>query len=464
MTTNGSAKNRFLQPAKRKKYSPFVHGFFGQQALDHRPFFTPLDVERMRRDPRVTFGLRILYAPLPTVTWQVEGEPEVAKLVDRTLRKVWDKDLAKLFRHVVYGWAGGQWEYTEGAGDTIEYAGLCESHPFQLRPLEDETGKLGGVAIKDAITAGGVGGDTGNWSLPPRACWLANEPEFGSLYGQSRLKGAWVPFMEKVPRHGALDVRRGWYLRNAYRGAMMRHPGGVGVDPDGTEYSNQDRAREVCEKFETGGVLTLPNDYNQETGKYEWEFEPPAPHGEPPGVREWVQDLDVEILEGMGIPPEVAKAAETGSGWAGRSVPFLVYLTSEDQIVDAIVSCANDQMIKHLVEVNLGAAAARSYRIKTKSLVPPDLQEQATQQGGQGAGREAKGGGMGQAQGRRTRAARRGQQRAAGAAPGHGRRGRRRGRTGRPRGRGRALVRPLWRRGARHHSPAPRGTAGVGGR
>src|SRR5271166_4514668 len=75
--------------------------------LDQRGWFTWWDVERMRRDPRVRLGLRILRAPVTRATWKVEGDTEVARFVDRTLHRIWERELPKLLRVLEYGITGG---------------------------------------------------------------------------------------------------------------------------------------------------------------------------------------------------------------------------------------------------------------------------------------------------------------------------------------------------------------------
>lgn len=377
-------RDQFLQNSKTAKYTPRVLGF-SQQHIDHRGFFTLYDVQVMRRDPRIRLGLRILYSPLPTVTWKVYAKNEqVKQYVDRTLRKFWQNELAKAFKCVVYGWCGGELFWTQKNG-LIEFDRLAEVHPLDLKPLQIDN-RLCGVSISsispgDGVEDGRNPWDKNNWILPPRALWLAYESEFGSLYGQSRLQGAWVPFQEKVPRHGALDVRRLWFLKNAYRGGLMRHPSGTIEVAEGQFRTCQDYAREIVEKMETGGVLTLPNTKDFESKEYEWVYEPPQAHGEPIGVQDYVKDLDVEMLEGLEIPPEVAHAAETGSGWAGRSVPFLVFLSGEDQIANTIAHGFDRQAIRHGVEVNFGP---QEYSIVLDSLVPSGMEESATQSGGEG--------------------------------------------------------------------------------
>jgi hypothetical protein len=346
-------------------YRPSAIGLPGLW-LDQRGWFTWFDVERMRRDPRIRLGLRILRAPIHTVTWEVEGDPEQAEFADRTLRLIWDRHISKALRILEYGIAGGELVYRyDPETDQIELADVLDRNPFDLTPLKLD-GKLAGLRVKGVRGEQTVGGPVD--LCGPRYWWLTNEPEFGSYYGRSRLSGAWVPWMEKVGRHGALDIRRLWYVKNAFRGGKMRHPSGETEVASGAYMTNQDYAREIAEKVETGGIMVLPN-VTDEQGKYLWDYEEPKINGELRDVRDYPKDLDKEMMDGMEIPVEVIEAASSGSGWSGRSVPFLVYLTGEDQIVDTVIRGFDEQCIRPLVGVNFGTPA---YRIKAKSLVPKD--------------------------------------------------------------------------------------------
>lgn len=366
-------RKEFLGRPVTADYRPTYLGLAGQW-YDHRGWFSLYDVERMRRDPQVNFGMRILRAPLHTVTWKVESDRgAVSQWVDRTLKFIWERELVKLTRILEYGYMGGEncWHH-DPETDTIEYTGLRDLNPFDIRPLAVH-GALAGLSVK-----GLAGKDSrGVWLRPPRSFWLANESEYGNLYGRPRIAPAWYPWMEKMARHGAVDIRRLWFLKNAYRGGIIRHPIGTIEVANGQYMSNQDYARELVEKMETGGVLALPN-VSDERGNQLWVFEEPKINGDPRGVREYPQDLDKEILVGMGIQPEVAQAAEVGGGWSGRSVPFLVFLTSEDQVADCMFHGINEQILRPGVDVNFGEGA--KYKVHLKSLVPPAEEKQAKQQ------------------------------------------------------------------------------------
>lgn len=345
---------------------------------DQRPLFNLVDVERMRRDPRIQFGLWILRAPVVQAKVKITSpDPAVQEFVERTHKRFWSRDLLPCLKHLEYGSAGGELTYRYDEDTSlVEYDQLHELHVFDAQPLEVGR-KFWGLRV-----SGLQGRDGKVLDLrPPRSFWLANEPDFGAHHGKSRLYAAWEPYIEKRGKHGAVDIRRLWFIKNAYRGGTMRHPPGSTIMEDGSRRSNRDIAREICEKAETGGVIVLPSAVD-ENGKPLWDYQDPKINGDLTGVREYVKDLDFEIFEGMQIPREVVEAAATGSGWSGRSVPFLVFLAGEDQIVDAVVRAEDAQLMRPLVTVNFGKRA--KYTMEPIPLA--ELAGQGPAQPGQGDG------------------------------------------------------------------------------
>lgn len=354
--------SQFLGPPMTANYRPAVLGYGMIQSLytGQVPLFMLGEVEAMRSDPQIQLGIAILRAPLHRLKWQVKSpHAGVRRFVDAMFRKVWQSSLRKLLHYVEYGNAAGEPLYKEEGG-WIVFDQLRDVYPRDAVPLMQKGGVVG-IQVKGGPPpipqSNGKADATGQLNLfPPRAFWVAHRPRNASPYGYSRYQGAWWPWLEKRGRHGATDVRRLWYIKNAYRGGSIRHPPGVMERPDGTLVSCQDYAREILEKAETGGVLALPNAKDPNTAEYLWVYEPAAVNGDLTGVREYARDLDDEILQGIEIPPEVARAAETGSGWSGRSVPFLVFLSGEDELAAELIQAITLWILRPLVAVNFGAA------------------------------------------------------------------------------------------------------------
>lgn len=322
-------------------------------SFDHRPWFTVRDVERMTRDPQVSFGLEAIKGPIHVAEWEVQGRNDrVNSFVQQTVRRFWDKDLDKALAAVEWGDAGGEVYYAEDNG-YMQYDTFHDLPWVSMTPLS-QSGKMVGLKVK-----GGDGSFTfGNSEVVlscPNYFWLPNRPRFGSFRGRSRLGPAWEPFMEKRARHGAVDSRRLWYQKNAYDGGVMYHPYGTLQFPDGTEVDAGDWAQQMLERKETGGSLAVPSLFDPETKQRMWEYKPPQANSTMEDLRQYPKDLDREILLGLGVPPEMIEGGElAGTGYAGRAIPALIFYTMEDQLVDLIISWFDDLVVWPLVLYNFG--------------------------------------------------------------------------------------------------------------
>ena len=293
----------FLRPRRSQGYKiPSIFGGgWAARTIDDRPLFTWLQADRMRRDPQIDFGLRIIRTPIYGATWDVKSKrTEVAEFVHKTLMRFWQRCLRKCFRFYEYGVSVGEISH-KLEGGLIQLDRLDDFHPRDTRPLEflrgPKQGELAGVRLRNVQHEGAVN------VLPPHCWWLAGETEYGCLYGRPRLAGAYEPWLEKRGRNGATDSRRLWYRKCAFRGGVMRHPPGstdFGDETGSVLRSNQDVAREICEKFENGGILALLNT-TDDKGNFLWAYEPPASHPDVAGLREYPKDLDREILIGLGM-------------------------------------------------------------------------------------------------------------------------------------------------------------------
>jgi hypothetical protein len=374
-STNGKHTNgkltaeHFLTGRKSQGYK--VAGVFGggyaARTIDDRPLFTWMQADRMRRDPQVDFGLRIIRSPIYGATWDVKcRSTRVAEFVHQTLMRFWQRGLRKTFRFFEYGVSVGEISHKLESG-LVQFDRLDDFHPRDSRPLEflegRRRGELAGIKLNNIA---GDGQGQAN-ILAPHCWWFPGEAEYGSLYGRPRLAGAYEPWLEKRGRNGATDSRRLWYKKCAFRGGVMRHPPGMtdmGDESASVLRSNQDIAREICEKFENGGILALLNT-TDEHGNPLWAYEPPASHPDVAGLREYPKDLDREILIGLGVPPELVEAATVGSGYSGRAIPAQVFFTSIDEIIALILDVVDRLIVRPLVRLNFGNVP---YHILPRSL------------------------------------------------------------------------------------------------
>lgn len=353
----------FASGSRVGKYTPSLslRGFGGGR--DGDDYFARSDVVRMRKNPWILQGLRMLRAPVLTAKWKVQAaDTRVQAFVDESLKRFFRQDAGKALSMLEWGSSGGEAVARLDPEGLWQWDHLKDMHLNDIRPLE-LGGELWGVAV-----VSGAEKQRGALNLKlPAALWFANEAEFGSYYGRPRLAGSWEAWKEMEGKHGAREIRRTWMMRCAFRGGMMRYPDGSTLT-DGGEVDNQEIAMEIVEKAETGFVQALPSVLWPETNIQKWEYIEPAAVPQPQGLMEYIDALGHEIWFGLGIPPEVLEANDTGSGYSGRKVPFEAFLKSEDAIVDCLIQTFDKQWLRWAVAVNFGSRAR--YKIEPVSLVP----------------------------------------------------------------------------------------------
>lgn len=379
------------RPAKTGAYAPSVmSGQYLGVALDGRPRFTWLEVERMRLDPQVQFGLRILRAPLFGVTWEVLADsPALQAWIDREWGRVYRRMLPRLVRAYEYGVACGEVTFAQrrsrATGRTrIHFDDFLDLHPRDVTPLAYHRGRragdLAGLEVKNAGRSGSIYLDRRH------GFFFKGESEYGGWYGRPRLAGAHVPWLEKCGKFGAINSRQLFYKKGAFSGPRIRYPVGVtnfGTDQEPVWISNQDIARELVEKFENGGVIAFPN-VKLPDGSDAWSWEDPQSFGDSANLIEYPKALDREILIGLGIPPELVEASTVGSGYSGRAIPAQVFFTSMDEFVQLVFEAIDAQVMKFLVRLNFGRRA--SYEVRPKSLAQLMQQADGAGKGGPQAG------------------------------------------------------------------------------
>lgn len=373
---NGTVE-RLTRPPKTGGYRPAVWGSRLGILLDGRPIFTWLEAERMRYDPQVQFGLRILRAPLYGVTWKVQADNAIAeRWIDRELKAIYKRMLPPLCRHFEYGVACGEivLKARKMQGKTrVHFADFLEIHPRDTKPFIYDygarSGKLAALEVRNAVSSSGEMGSSGTLYLDRRhAFWFKGDCEYGEWYGRPRLAAAYYPWVTKAGRHGTLDSINLFYKKQAFKGPALFYPPGitdVGTPETGPiPRSNQDIAREIVEKFENGGVIAMPNVYDDK-GNPLWRWEDPKAFSDLTGLLDYKKVLDKDILTGLGIPAELVEAATVGSGYSGRAIPAQVFFCSMDEEATRIIEAIDRQILRWLVRLNFGPVG---YSITTNSL------------------------------------------------------------------------------------------------
>ena len=347
--------NQLLGKPLTADYIP--HGYWGMfMFARNRPVFSGSVIREMMSDPRVIFGLWLIKGPiLSNSRFKIETDNEdIREFLITNITRFWRNSAARALKSVEWGFSASEVMYRVVDGQ-IQFDILKDIHSLDCRAVTQD-GALKGFTVRDV----GHKGKAGVMSREklfigiPKGFWHIHWRDRHPWYGLSRLYGAHIPWWEAWSDGGYRDIRRLWFHKNAFEGGVMYHPPGVTRTKEDLVISNKDLAREMIEKKRTGGTLTLPNTMSSD-GIRSWEYEPPAPNSIPSGLMEYGVSLKEELFEGMGIPPEVFEGGGGGFGTgSGRQVPEEAFFSVLQEMVQWLISDADQQIFRHLVRMNFG--------------------------------------------------------------------------------------------------------------
>jgi len=315
------------------------------------PMFTMRQVEMMRRDEQVKLGERILKAPLMHVKFEVSGRPDVAQFAQEQMIRAWDSVVPKVITALWYKVCCGEPIYRKNqTTGQMEIAGLNDFHPSDCDFLELDK-RLIGIRVKDrnATTQQDPNGYHDLYGM--KSFIYIHRQQFGSRDGVSELEGAYQPWITKTGRDGALACRTLWFYKNSYHSGIIFHPNGdyQWTAGDGTQkyMPYRDIARQAVERASTGAVWAFPQVFDDK-GNRLWEYQEPKMNGDGAPLINYVEQLNTEILRGMGIPDDIISQTSGTGSYAGRSIPFQAFLTSQNDTVRAIFQAIEKQIIANL--------------------------------------------------------------------------------------------------------------------
>lgn len=333
--------------------------------VDRIPPFSIFAAEMMERDPQVGFAAKISNGPLYHAQIVVDADsPEVGEFVAAQWSKLWTNHAAAIMRAKQFGYAAFQACYALGASGLWEFDKLNDFHPRDVRCLT-----VGGQKVGLRVKAGLR--DQANqtpdlWGAA--AAWFVFNREYGGWYGRPLFERAYPVWWEKRSRGGAVDLRRLRMQKDAWIGDVVRFPPGVSTDSNGTKVSNRDFAFQLIELRSSGGGVAIPNERDAQ-GNPKWDYQPASGSTSGPApVLEYCAGLDTDIFRAFEIPSEVVEAAQTGSGFSGRTIPFIAFLTGADQQFAEHVADGNRDILQPLVGVNFPGHENR-YQIKPRPLL-----------------------------------------------------------------------------------------------
>ncbi len=301
---------------------------------------------------------------------------KVGRFIKEQCERFWDRGVPQVQAGYEYGWIGCENTYdaTEGI---LRWENLCTFSPRDVYLLVQDLQPVG-VRVKNVR---GQPKPVDLWAagetIPAKALWYAHQPRYGEFYGQSQLIGSWRPWRRAAWKDGAETILDGACYRFGYQGPIARYPDEDMASPVGipnttvdgsgiTRRYARDIMRQIGEQYKAGGVVGLPSKRDAH-GQYTYDLT--LPTGTLVGLNGLIEYLDHlynQITQGIGVPPELLEASETGSGYSGRRIPLEAFLANQQQIADAILKLFVEQILRPLVRWNFGDV---KFDVKVKSLI-----------------------------------------------------------------------------------------------
>lgn len=354
---------QLLGPPKTAEYEPPDTGLMAHLFHPNRPFFTVQHVDAMLSDARVVFGLKLVRGPiLSNARFIINTKnPVLKEYLVTQVNRFWRTSAAVALRNLDYGYLGTEVLY-RAFDNRLQFDRLKFLHPHTTRVVTLR-GDMAGVEVTRV-------GDIAKLFLGrPKSFWTVHQRDQHHWYGRSLLRGAFLAWYEIWSDHGYRDQRRLWFYKNAYAGIRVGYPSGAAPpesnDPTATPKPYRQIAQEIIDKSVSGTGIAYPMGG-------EWEFEDARPIAIPEGLLEYGDQLRDEIWEGMGIPPEVARAEGTGA-FAGRRIPQQAFYSVLQEIVQDLITDLDEQILQPLVRMNFGE---EDYEIECFGLLRTSPQEE----------------------------------------------------------------------------------------
>ena len=332
-----------------------------------RPYFDRFINDAMLVDPHIKYGLYLIKGPIYSRSrFIVKSDNEdLRKFIIDQLTRFWLTSANIALDCLDYGYAPSEimYRYKDGR---LHFNKLEPIPPTACRPYVDD-GQLTGIGFTTKRSMENMGY---KWLNRPKCFWTVHNRKRNRWYGQSRLYGAHLPWYEYNAREGFRDSRQLFYYKNAFSSGTMRYPQGSTTDTNGNQIPNSDVADRLLEQKRNGSGISLPQGTTPENS---WDYEPPQVSDLGAGFTEYGRDLKEEMLEGMGVAPEVARAEGTGA-YAGRQVPFEAFYSMLQEIINEIITDFEEQILDFLIYSTWGGTPS-DYSIEAVSINTEDQQE-----------------------------------------------------------------------------------------
>mgnify|MGYP003541741797 CR=1 FL=1 len=362
--------NDLLGPPITAEYEPPDLALSAHFFHPNRPLFTLWHVDAMLTDSRVSFGLDLIRGPIISNAHfsVITKNLALKEFINQQIDRFWRNSIGSALRCMEYGFVGCEVLYRT-VDNMVQFDKLKFLHPHNTRVVTIK-GQFVGMDVEKIGTQDAI-----VYIGRPKAFWSVHNKSAHTWYGRSRLRGAFLAWNEIWSDHGYRDQRRVWFYKNAYAGPKVGYPPGStpSEEPGVPPLDHRKVAQEIVDKMVSGTGVTYPVIGTGTQGG--WVIEDARPISIPEGLLEYGDQLYDEILEGMGVPPEVARAEGTGA-YAGRRVPQQAFYSVLQEIMQDIITDFDEQIIAPLVKMNFGALD--TYEIECFGLLrggPDETQE-----------------------------------------------------------------------------------------
>lgn len=368
-----------------------IDGMFGADGV---PMMTwTRDIEYMLRHPVVrqalgyfkggVAGAEFWGGPNPDDPEDEQGLPvcpendQVGRFIKEQCERFWDRGVPHIQSSYEYGWIGCENIYDRSSG-ILKWDGLFALSPRDTFLLTQDF-KPVGVRVKNVQNSDRT---VDLWmageNVPAKGLWYAHQPRYNSFYGQSQLIGSWRPWRRAAWKDGAESVLDMACYRFGVGFVTARYPNedlqGPNPGAPNTTLDSQgnprrfarDIMRQLGEQAKAGAVIGLSSKRDA-SGNYVYDLEWPT--GTLAGLNnliDYLTHLYNQITQGIGVPPELLEAAESGSGYSGRRIPLEAFLANQQQIADAMLKMFVDQVLKPMIRYNFGDV---KWNVQVKSLI-----------------------------------------------------------------------------------------------
>jgi len=344
------------------------------------------DIEAMLLHPKVALPLAYYRAGIASAKFKIKASSsQVGEFVQKQISRFWERSLSQAQNSYDYGWIGGEPSYCDEQG-LLQYDSLIDFFPLDVW-VRTEKQQYRGISVQNVEGAQGKVHLWGPGRWPSKAFWFAHNRRFHRWYGRTQLLGAWRPWRRLAYPDGGEEVIDGGFYRFAYRGPTMRYPVKAFRRNDGTTDFDaaREKARQWTEQAKAGISTALPGT-RDDRGEYEWQYEWPDHVLDVGPLIGYSDYLEKQISCGIGVPPELLEASETGSGYSGRKVPLIGFYAGQLKNARAIVWAWSVQLGKPMVAWNYGPEAW--FEIEVELTIPEIMNgEEGPGQGGPPPGR-----------------------------------------------------------------------------